>query len=346
VGSSQQDGLLRTAGGTGREPTLELLGEVLSNLHAGQQHQEQYQQQQKKNMTSSTQTEAPKLPQVSSTVPPADFASLLNLSFFAINLAGSTERWKAINKSAAAANVSLHRFNAVDLAAVASGAYDELIAQLGVNPRCLKREKTQIGNTNRTIACWLSHVLCYQQLSRELGPEEFVVVLEDDVRLKTGWRKSLGQLMQTAPADWTMLRLNSWGVQRPKDKATSKWYRPTEPFKTFSGNRETIYYGGAGAQLLRGRDIPRVIAYLTSQPIDDIDGRLMWNKEAPIYVLAGKEQPKLFPLNKALHTKSDREPPKPKADKAKPKSARNSTTPAWDQAGAKKRPGRRRDDDD
>ncbi|HUF60902.1 MAG TPA: glycosyltransferase family 25 protein [Verrucomicrobiales bacterium] len=130
---------------------------------------------------------------------------------FIVSLARSTERRKAMERSAGAAGIPWAWWDAVDGSdpsfspetyhgAVLSGRY--------LDDPSLVRQKGTIG-------CTLSHYLLWRRLGEEVNtgrrdPSLPVLVLEDDVEMHAQFRQLLPLAFTDLPGDFDLLMLTGW----------------------------------------------------------------------------------------------------------------------------------------
>ena len=72
---------------------------------------------------------------------------------------------------------------------------------------------------NATVACFVSHVRLLEEVWRNgsHGGPPLALILEDDVVVPRNLLERLSQVQECAPANWTVLKVSSWGATREKD---------------------------------------------------------------------------------------------------------------------------------
>ena len=106
------------------------------------------------------------------------------------------------------------------------------------------------------------------------------LVLEDDVIVgKAGLVGKIKKVIQHLPDEWDVVRLDAWGSVRLEDKLKNGLYKAVQPARV--GDEQ--FYGGTHAVLLQARTVRRLLEYLKSQPIKDLD-RMLTTSQIESYV--------------------------------------------------------------
>lgn len=159
-------------------------------------------------------------------------------SLFVINLTRDTERWGWISRQLDTTQIGYERFNAVCPQTLHRLPTD-LRARLGAS---LLRPGE--------LGCWASHLLAMAEIIRRDLP--YGLVLEDDVRLRAGFKPLLAHL-DTMPDGWGLLRFAG---------ETKRAVIPVSPFGDHAGVT-LVKYGripmGMGAYAISRRGAESVL---------------------------------------------------------------------------------------
>eukprot|EP00929_Paragymnodinium_shiwhaense_P017615 TRINITY_DN12709_c0_g2_i1.p1 TRINITY_DN12709_c0_g2~~TRINITY_DN12709_c0_g2_i1.p1 ORF type:complete len:290 (-),score=12.66 TRINITY_DN12709_c0_g2_i1:122-991(-) len=141
----------------------------------------------------------------------------------------------------------------------------------------LKRMGAHTPAALKTVGCWLSHVVLWEMLQRQLTEDEAALILEDDVQFPPRWYEKLAGIVSAAPENWTVLKVCGWGHDRPSDAIDDQWSRARWPVHE---DGEWKYTGTCG-YIVRRSHLHRLLSHVRNQPIKDIDVAMMmperWN---------------------------------------------------------------------
>lgn len=207
------------------------------------------------------------------------FAGMLKVYY--INLDKSGNRRMKMQALKTTVGLPVERFQAIDRARIAAGEFNaEYMNRQGIkNSTLLRLEQT--GSLNTTLACFVSHVEALQKAQRDaVSPEQYVMILEDDVDVPQDWKSMVRDALHAAPQDWKMLKLSGWGWKRRADMMgvqnvyERSFYLLQAPY--WDGPFSMLpHYGGSGAYLMKAKHIPSVIHHVRNQPITDYDEMLL-----------------------------------------------------------------------
>merc|ERR1719478_1364100 len=111
-----------------------------------------------------------------------------------------------------ATNMPVKRFPAVSADRVAKGEFQkEFVKPQGLADRT---KKLSAAVAHGTIGCFLSHVQVLQRLMGELGPDEFGLIMEDDLIIPSDWQMRVAVAMRSAPTGFDLLKFSGWGHHR------------------------------------------------------------------------------------------------------------------------------------
>jgi GR25 family glycosyltransferase involved in LPS biosynthesis len=127
---------------------------------------------------------------------------------FFINLDSSPDRRADMERGLLAVGAPFERFRGVD-GAQERDAYREYLAQRPPLPPSRRPwgELVPYEVTDGMIGCWLSHVHLLGHIATL--EEGLYLVLEDDYRLPSDWRRQLQRVLAEIPDDWDILKLYS-----------------------------------------------------------------------------------------------------------------------------------------
>jgi FkbM family methyltransferase len=243
---------------------------------------------------------------------------------FYVNLDRQPSRREHMESELREAGLSARRWSAISRERVEAGEFDEdFVKRQGVDPVLYDRRRHTEEEANGTIGCFLSHTLALLEASKELAPDDLLLMLEDDLRIPVDWRMRMQAALDQAPKDWQLLKVAGWGNSRRADLASKPrsgfeefarffrsalqpwtqqapqmdFYRLRGPFReestwTWLTGAHNFYYAGTGGYLVRGSAIETVLRHLRSQPIDDLDAMYL-SKDLPFY----EAWPHVFDLN-------------------------------------------------
>lgn len=136
---------------------------------------------------------------------------------------------------------------------------------------------------------FLSHLSIWERiLAEKLGKpgheDDLYLILEDDAQFMPAWEHRLRSVMCEVPEDWDVLRLGTWGSKRRQDYVTQRVARAKGPFKEKIKGKNNIFYAGMHAVVVRPRTLPRLVDYMRSRLITDID-EMVTSDQINSYVL-------------------------------------------------------------
>lgn len=135
-----------------------------------------------------------------------------------INTDAEVERRSHMEQQGRAANMPLHRFQAVDRARINAGEFDEkYVKKQHLASELLDAQRQQDHVPNATIACYVSHSELLEMLHRQLQQGQIAIVLEDDVEIPRNWQALIQKTLDCAPSDWSLLKVSGWGYNRASD---------------------------------------------------------------------------------------------------------------------------------
>jgi len=129
------------------------------------------------------------------------------------------------------------------------------------------------------LSVFLSHITVYDKAVREFGHDQrgYVLVLEDDVKVTPNYEQKLDDLISSAPSDWQILRIGTWGEKRYEDQLSpsSPFYRASPPYSVkVPGGKyggEEIWYGGTHAVVVRLGTLSSVVDHLLHMRLNHVD---------------------------------------------------------------------------
>lgn len=111
------------------------------------------------------------------------------MKIYVINLERSKKRWESISKQLELTGFPFERVNAIDGKEIPFENYEKLCMPLSD----WKKVSWPQELTKTELACYLSHMKCWEKLIK--SGENYACILEDDVRLKTDFKKFISDDM-------------------------------------------------------------------------------------------------------------------------------------------------------
>lgn len=186
---------------------------------------------------------------------------------FYINLDASKDRRVHMESSLSDFAGTVERVPAVALGDVGRMPYAGYVERQGVDDN-LQRLRSKSGR--KTAACWLSHVMLWERLQKELAPLETALILEDDVQFPDGWTQRLPDAVRGAPKGWDLLKVCGWGRHRAADSVDGNWSVPRWPIW-----ENGFLYTGSCGYIVSGASLANVLKRTLSQAVKDIDVAMM-----------------------------------------------------------------------
>jgi len=175
----------------------------------------------------------------------------------------------------------------------------------------LKNPTTRMPKRERfVVSVCLSHFTAYARAAYEHKNDKYgyVLVIEDDVLLKYNVVSKLDEIVASAPANWKMIRLATWGETRQHDLAVASgryhFYRATQPF--YEKDSKKFYYGGAHAVLLKVDGISEILDDFFNQDLTDVDAMETNYPHIPSYAVPYADA---YPTVRIVDTNEQSHPP-------------------------------------